>query len=122
MFIAYSYLPMEKRRQQRVRCEIEGSLKVFNTASAGAIHSIAVNDLSEGGIRFRTSHFIPIKQQFYFNLLTPRDFSIQSTGELAWIREIPSLNCYEAGAKFVNFPSEHKHFLHHLLFEQLLAR
>ena len=102
-----------------MNCEMEGRLKNLNSSPSKASDFIMVNDLSEGGIRFRINHFFPVRQRFYFNLQVPHGAAIESAGELAWIREIPHLNCYEAGAKFVDFPAQRKNLLHRFIFERL---
>ena len=110
---------MEKRLRQRVRCEIEGNFKILGSGPVSPLNFTTAQDLSEGGLRFRSNHFFPLHQRFYFHLQIPKAARIETAAELAWIREIPQFHCFEAGARFVELSSEHKNLLHHFIFQQL---
>ena len=112
---------MEKRRYPRVNCEIESNYKNLAQTSSTVLDFTTVNDLSEGGLRFRTNHFLPVNHRVYFRIQIPKAPAIESMAELAWIRQIPSLNCYEAGARFVEFPLQHKRTLQNFIFQNLVT-
>ena len=93
---------MEQRRYQRVRCEMEGEL---------AQGSATVRDISEGGVSFRSYRFLPVHQRLPLRFRLPNAALIETVTEPAWIREIPRLNCYEVGARFVDLPADYKDLL-----------
>ena len=108
---------MDKRAFPRVHCEVEGNFKNFARASAPAVNFITTQDLSEGGLRFRTFYFFPVNQPMPFILEIPKSAPVEATAELAWIKELPNLGCYEAGARFVALPDQHKDTLQRFVFE-----
>ena len=112
---------MEKRRSLRVHCEIESNYKNLAQTTATVLDFTTVNDLSEGGLRFRTNHFLPVNHRVYFRIQLPKVPAIESMAELTWIREIPNLNCYEAGARFVELPLQHRRTLQDFIFQNLVT-
>ena len=114
-------LPMEKRLHPRVCCEIEASFKNMNQPSTPVVASAAICDISEGGVRFRVNHFLPVHNRLRMHLNLPKSEAIETIMELAWIREIPFSDSFEAGAHFVDFPFLLKRPLQHYIFQQLLA-
>lgn len=71
-----------------------------------ALAETYISDISEGGIRFRADHFIPVRDRLYFNLNIPSKKPVMITAKPAWITEIPSINQYEIGARFDGLSDE----------------
>ena len=118
-FVGYSCPTMEKRQHPRVRCEIESNFKNLTTKPETLLDFTTVQDISEGGLRFRMSHFLPVHRRLYFHLEMFKTSSIEAMTEVAWVREVPRLNCYEAGVRFVDFPQHYKNHLQNFVFERL---
>ncbi len=86
----------------RVPCQIDSSFTDLDANSADAQGETLVNDLSEGGIRFRAGRFIPIQNKLLFRLRPPGKKTIEALAQPAWIKEIPSVNQFDIGAKFIS--------------------
>ena len=95
-------LESEKRQHKRVVCEIESFYQNLDTVPVKAICETCVNDLSQGGIRFRTPNFIPVQNKLLFQIIIPNQKAIEAVAQPAWIREIPPVSQYEVGAKFLS--------------------
>ena len=65
-------------------------------------------NISEGGVRFRTNRFIPVQNRLLFRLNVPMKKPIEAIAQPAWIREIPNVNQFEIGAKFLTLTQEDK--------------
>ena len=92
----------EKRRFERTQCGIDSSFKSLEGTSSPPAAETVVQDISEGGIRFRTNHFIPVHHRLLFRINVPNQKMIEAVTRPAWIREIPSLNQYDIGAEFIS--------------------
>ena len=112
---------MEKRRHKRIPCEIESHYKRPDAPQKAGYGEVTLHDLSQGGVRFRRSRFMPVHQHLLLRFQIPKSEWIETWAELAWIRELPTLGCYEAGAQFLNFPSQHSNLLQQFIFQQLLT-
>jgi c-di-GMP-binding flagellar brake protein YcgR len=91
----------EKRQHARTACEIESSFRRLDQASQGTAET-TVQDISEGGIRFRANNFIPVRDRLLFRINIPNHKTIEAVAEPAWIREIPSVSQYDIGARFIS--------------------
>ena len=99
----------DKRRFPRIECQITS---VFNVPEAPvALAETTVRDISEGGVRFRSNHFIPVRNRLSFNLNLPKKKPIETLLKPAWITEIPHLGQYEVGAYFITLTEEDKNTL-----------
>jgi c-di-GMP-binding flagellar brake protein YcgR len=90
----------EKRRHPRVPCEVESSYR--NAERPETTVETLVKDISEGGIRFRATRFIPVKEKLKYRIRLPNRRPIEAVARPAWIREIPSLSQYDIGAQFLS--------------------
>jgi hypothetical protein len=113
---------MENRMHPRVRCEIESSFKMLGPGPVPPLNFTVFQDLSEGGIRFRSNHFLPKRSRLYFHFQIPKLPNMEALTELAWVRELPHLNCFEAGARFVEFPSQYKNSLKGYIYQNLISK
>ncbi len=95
-----------KRKYPRVRCEVDSSFKNLDHVVPPAPSETVVQDISEGGIRFRANHFIPVHNKLLFKIQIPKQKCIEAVAQPAWIREIPSINQYDIGAKFLSLSEE----------------
>ena len=91
-----------KRQYSRVPCEIESSFRDIEEGSSRPVDETVVQDISEGGIRFRANHFIPVHDRLLFRIHIPNQKTIEAVAQPAWIREIPSVGQYDIGARFVS--------------------
>ena len=73
-----------------------------------------VKDISEGGIRFRSNRFIPVREKLLFRMRLPNQKTIEAVAQPAWIREIPSLNQYDIGAKFLSLSEADRRIIRQL--------
>jgi len=91
----------EKRQSNRAACEIESAFRSME-AGPGTAEETLVHDISEGGVRFRANRFIPVHDRLLVRLRIPHQKTIEAVVQPAWVREIPSLNQYDIGAKFLS--------------------
>ena len=101
----------DKRKHSRARCEINSSFKNLDIAAAPTPSETVVQDISEGGIRFRAAHFIPVHNKLLFKIQIPRKKCIEVVAQPAWIREIPSVSQYDIGAKFLSLSDEDREII-----------
>lgn len=100
----------EKRRFPRIACEIDSS---FRRVAAGPdlVEETTVQDLSEGGVRFGSNHFIAVHDRLLVRLRIPHQRPVEAVVEPAWIREVPSVNRYDIGAKFLSLSDSDRDIL-----------
>ena len=96
----------DKRKHPRTRCEIDSSFKNLDLAAAPVPSETVVQDISEGGIRFRATHFIPVHNRLLFKIQVPGKKCIEAVAQPAWIREVPNVNQFDIGAKFLSLSEE----------------
>ena len=92
----------EKRQNKRIPCEIESSFKNLADPAVTPLSQTTLNDISEGGVRFRSNHFVSVHHKLLFKINIPNHKTIEVLAQPSWIREIPSLNQYDIGAKFIS--------------------
>ena len=92
----------EKRQFPRASCEIESSFTSLSEDIPQYKRDTLVRDISEGGLRFRTNHFIPVHEKLLFRISLPKTMAIEAVAQPAWIREMPVLSQYDVGAKFIS--------------------
>ena len=100
-----------QRRFDRTRCEIDSSFKNLDIAAQPLPSETVVQDISEGGIRFRAGHFVPVHNKLLFKIQIPKRKVIEAVAQPAWIREIPSTNQYDIGAKFLSLSDEDREII-----------
>jgi len=80
--------------KQGVKCQLRGEDVGFGEAA---------QDLSEGGIRIRTSVFIPIGQEVSLGIqFDQADDVIEITGKVVWVRFNPYSEVYQIGVEFAD--------------------
>ena len=95
----------DKRQFERIPCELESTF-VSLDADHRPIHETVVEDLSEGGARFRTNRFLSVHQRLMMRLSVPGQKTLEILAKPAWIREIPSTGQFDIGAKFLTLSEE----------------
>ena len=98
----------DKRRYKRVRCTIPGSFKNLDSARGSSLVETTVSDISEDGVRFRANGFIPMHERLQFRLNIPMKKPIDAVVQSSWIKELPHLNQYDIGGRFLTLSSEDK--------------
>lgn len=99
----------DKRKFKRIECQITS---IYNVPDAPVtLAETTVRDISEGGVRFRSNHFIPVRNNLSFNLNIPKKKPIEARLKPAWITEIPHVGQYEIGAYFLTLSYEDKNIL-----------
>ena len=111
----------EKRKHPRTRCEIDSSFKNLDLAAAPVPSETVVQDISEGGIRFRVTHFVPVHHRLLFKIQIPKQKCIEAVTQPAWIREIPNLNQFDIGAKFLSLSDEDRGIIRQFTSSLLVA-
>ena len=101
----------EQRKHGRSKCEFDSFYKNLDPSTSRATGETVVNDISEGGIRFRVNHFIPIHNKLLFRINIPNQRCIEAVAQPAWIREIPNLSQYDIGAKFLSLSQGDKEII-----------
>ncbi len=99
-------MDIDKRRHDRVRCEIDSSFRNLDADASSPISETLIQDISEGGIRFRVNHFIPVHNKLLFRIQMPNSKFIEAVARPTWIREIPSLRQFDIGAQFISLSDE----------------
>lgn len=102
----------EKRKHERAKCEIDSSYRSLEPTAPRPVSETVVRDISEGGIRFRATHFIPVTEhKLLFRINIPQKKTIEAIVQPAWIREIPNLSQYDIGAKFLSLSDEDREII-----------
>ena len=92
----------ENRRFERVDCEIPSSFRNLTRGSGAVLVETNVNNISEGGVAFRSNQFIPMSDHLYFQLNIPKQKPIQVKMQPAWISENSRLGQFDIGARFID--------------------
>ena len=105
-------MPDEKRRYPRVRCEIDSCFDDLNGAKCRCV----VQDISEGGIRFRTGDFVLVGTRLSLTLNIPEKKSIEVNLCPVWINEKSDVKQYEVGSYFISLSNEGRNLIHDAFF------
>ena len=92
---------MERRRSVRVECDLTTTLRELDPVKHVVLESAVVKNLSQGGIRLQVTDFIPTNSRLQVFLHLPDQQTMELRIQPTWIAEIPHLNRYELGARFV---------------------
>lgn len=101
----------ERRRHNRVKCEIEALGRVLSADAPAPLWETSINDISEGGVRFKSNYFIPLASKFLIKLNIPSHKTVEVVTQPAWIRELPNVSQYDVGARFVDLGQEDRSIL-----------
>lgn len=106
--MAFTITQTDKRRFSRLACDIPSTVRNLDDTDKNryTLAETTVRDISEGGIRFRSNHFIAVHHRLLFKLNMPRQRPIEAMGRPAWIAELPHLGQYEIGAQFTSLSAE----------------
>ena len=96
----------DKRQFRRVSCEVETSFKNLDQPAKKGIGETTISDISEGGVRFRSNHFVPVQDRLLVTLKIPGKKLIETLAKPAWIREIPSVGQFDIGCQFLSLSDE----------------
>lgn len=99
-------MTIEKRQYDRRKCEIDSTFRNLDASTFRPVLETLVQDISEGGLRFRANHFIPVHNKLLFRIQIPHQKTVEVVAQPAWIQEIPSINQYDIGAKFISLSDE----------------
>ena len=120
--IRYSTIPMEKRRYPRVHCELESMVRrIYSGSDPSAYENGSIHDISEGGMRFRCSRFIPVKDVINCRFSFPKSELLETVMNIAWVRESDHLDFYEIGASFNEINGQLRTRLHEFILKQLFS-
>lgn len=92
---------MERRRSIRVKCEFQSSFQNIDLTTSCRMAHTLVKDISEDGIRFQSSHFLPVNSKLLFHLIIPGKGAICVFATPVWIKELPETDSFEVGASLV---------------------
>jgi hypothetical protein len=109
---------IDKRHSRRIGCRI---LSWFRTIAEGGFsgYSTTVSDISEGGVRFRSSEPLSPNDNYYLFLEIPGRASIDSYVKPVWSWKSPHSNEYETGASFVKIHPEDQGIIRQLVSSKL---
>ena len=105
----------DKRKYPRAECQISSSFTAPDENGRSSLRETTVSDISEGGIRFRTARFIPVRDRLPFNLNPPKRKSTETLVKPAWVTELPHLGQYEIGASFLTLSREDQNLIREML-------
>lgn len=94
----------ERRRYIRVN---ENSHVAYQVMDATQIGDYMTADISQGGLRFYVSEFVPKGTVLKLRLtLKNIFFTFEALAKVAWVREEPHKDRYEVGVEFLNISNE----------------
>ena len=99
---------LEKRRYKRVICSFPIQYRDIRKSDTHTEGSLTGN-ISEGGVYFTSSEFMPLAGRFALEISLPNlSRPIKAISKVAWIRKSPSSDQYELGSKFLEMRNEDK--------------
>lgn len=105
----------DSRVHRRVSCEIPSSFRdLENPVNTGLVET-SVNNISEGGVAFRSNCFVPVRNRLHFQLNVPKQKPINVRIQPAWIIENPRISQFEIGARFVDLSTEDRYIIQSLI-------
>jgi len=91
--------PRERRRFPRVPSEFPLRYRQIPVVRPG-YHDASVEDVSFGGVRFRSSDDVRVRSSMLFELLIPGAQPVHAFGRVAWVVERPDRDGFEIGGTF----------------------
>ncbi len=113
---------IERRLCVRVECELTSSYRDLNAGNPSHIESAVVKNISRGGLKIRIDTFTPIQDRLFVYLHLPSHQTIEVQIRPAWIVELPHLNKYEMGARFVGIREEDENAIENFQYQALLEK
>ena len=89
----------ERRRFPRVSSEFPLRYRQIPVVKPG-YHDANVEDVSVGGVRFRSSDDVRVRSSMLFELLIPGAQPVHTFGRVAWVVERPDHDGFEIGGTF----------------------
>ena len=110
---------IDKRKYRRAKCEFFSTFK--NTAHSGPepLTETTAIDISEGGFRFRSNHFIPVRDRLMFKVNIPKRKPIEVIAQPAWVRELPNIGQFDIGGSFLTLSSEDQELIREFLQDKI---
>lgn len=97
----------ERRRSQRMESSLP--VKYRNLKMATSPASSLTRDISEGGIRFKTTEFISLACRLVVEINIPTvQRPIKAISKVAWIKRLATNDQYEMGNQFLEISKEDK--------------
>ena len=99
-----------EERRRFPRAESILPVKYKNLRNLGLMPAGSLSkDISEGGVRFKTSEFISLACRLVVEISLPADPKpIKAISKVAWIRKVPAGDNYEIGNHFLEITKEDK--------------
>ena len=98
----------EKRRYPRIDIRIPLQYKELHTPTP-SIKGALTNDLSEGGVKFKSDKFISLACRMVVEISLPNEFKpIKAISKVAWIKKLPIGDDYEIGNQFLDMTKDDK--------------
>lgn len=86
----------ERRKNKRI-----SSKRPLQYQHANRVYHTLTKDISIGGVKMLSSHFLPIACRMLFGLSLKEDQEpIQTMGEVAWTEKLPHSEQYNTGVAF----------------------
>jgi c-di-GMP-binding flagellar brake protein YcgR len=99
----------EKRRCMRIKTHVPLKFSKLSDSPGTEGEGSVTRNLSEGGICFRTSEFVPLAQRLILAVSIPEIMeSIRAISRVAWIKKIETGNEYEVGVQFLEMNKRDK--------------
>ncbi len=112
----------ERRQSVRVQCHLPALLKNIDSNSLQPIDNALVMNISRSGICVRLDQFIPVQSRLYVYLNLPDHPPIEVRTAPAWISELPHLEKYEMGGRFVGIRPEDENAIQSFQYKTLLEK
>jgi hypothetical protein len=88
--------PQEKRKNPRFGVSLGLQYRYLTK-----LNNALTRDISENGVSFTTSDFIPLNTQIFVAIL-PKDEPLRAGGVVAWVNKVPYGDRYNVGMKFTD--------------------
>ena len=102
----------ESRKHTRVKTHIPVRFRKLRGGAGADGDSSITKNLSQGGIRFRTSDFVSMACRLILELDIPMFAKpVKAISKVAWIRKSPSGDDYEVGNQFLEMSKQDKELI-----------
>lgn len=99
----------ERRRCMRIKTHVPLKFSKLSNSPGSEGEGSVTRNLSEGGICFRASEFVPLAQRLILALSIPQiKESIRTISRVAWIRKVETGDEYEIGIQFLEMNKRDK--------------
>ncbi len=97
-----------RRRYQRAESSVPLQYKNLRRVETAPIGSLT-KDISEGGVRFKTTEFISLACRLVLEISLPTSPKpVKAISKVAWIHKLPVGDYYEIGNQFLEITKEDK--------------